>query len=121
MEALTELAIALFAAGVLISLFTITRLASRSPATPDWLVNDPAAYLFAISFTVAVAASLFYLGFAFEPYLGVGMAGLATVGVHLGLLALFRLVLSINDEATRQGIVESRPANQKLNTESVAA
>lgn len=99
MEALTELGIALFAAAVLISLFAILRLATRSPSSPSWLSSLMLAYIFAVPFTIGIAASLVYLGFALAAFMNGGFAGLASIGIHLGLLAIFRTLLPVSDIA----------------------
>lgn len=99
MEAITEIGTALFAATVLVSLFTILRSGTRSPSSPPWLANDLTAYGLAVGLTVALAASFFYLGFALQAYLlNPALAGFASIGAHMALLALFRLLLPVTDE-----------------------
>ena len=117
MEALGELGVALFVAAVLISLFAISRLATRSPSSPAWVTSTLSAYLFAVPFTIAVAASLGYLGFALQPFVGVFMAGLMSVAVHVALLAVFRALLPVREELP---VVDERRSNSRSD-DAVAA
>lgn len=97
MEAYTDLGIALFGAAVLISLFAILRVATRSPSSPEWLTHMITAYAFAVVLTVATAASFLYLGYALQPFVGVALGALGSIGVHTVLLAVFRMVLPVSD------------------------
>lgn len=97
MESLTELGTALFAAAALISLFAVLRLATRSASSPAWLTSTLMAYAFAVPFTIAVAASFGFLGYALQPFMNVVLAGFAAVAIHLALLAAFRVLLPVKD------------------------
>lgn len=99
METLIELGIALFAAAALISFFTVMRLATRASSSPAWLTSTMTAYAFAVPFTIAVAASFGYLGYALQPFMNVVLAGLAAVAIHGALLAVFRALLPVKEGA----------------------
>jgi hypothetical protein len=92
MDPVTQLISALVAAAIVVGLFAFLRWGLRNPACPPAANGVLVAYLCAVALTLGFAGSLFYLGVALSPFIG-GMAILATFGIHLGLVALFQILL----------------------------
>ncbi|MGI9478732.1 MAG: hypothetical protein ACR2PI_18665 [Hyphomicrobiaceae bacterium] len=99
MAYLTELGLASFVAAALISFFAVMRLATRSSSSPGWLTGTLTAYAFAVPFTIAIAASFGYLGYALQPFMNIALATVASMGMHLAMLAFFRMLLPVKDQA----------------------
>lgn len=106
MEALTELAMALAAATMLVSLYMIMRLMMRSDAAPAVFRTTLAAYAFSVPFTIAVAGSFAYVTYAVLPFAGMGLAIIASLAVHSALLVIFLKLMpvkAIETKTARQG------------------
>ena len=116
MEAWSELGIASFFAALLVSLFGGARMAMRSPASPSWLTANLTAYGLAVMITVAAAASLAYLSYALQPFVGVMLGALLAFAIHLALVAVVRIAMPVNEE-----IRSERHAGSKSATSPVTA
>lgn len=82
MEAYVDLAAALGCAVMLIALYMIVRIAMRTESTPPALRSELLAYMFAVPFTIAIAASVAYGTYALFPFMGIFIGLGASIAVH---------------------------------------
>jgi hypothetical protein len=96
MEPITDLVLSIVMAGALVSLYAILRIAFRAPI----LNSDIPAYIAALMFTFAFAASLFYVAMGLNSVLPGGVAFFGTFAVHGAFIWLFQKLIPLQAQTT---------------------
>ena len=111
MEAYVDIAAALGCAVMLIALYMIVRIAMRTESTPPVLRSTLLAYMFAVPFTIAIAASVAYGTYALFPFMGIFLGLGASIAVHsLVLWVALMIAPALPAQPIRDEV--SKPAGQ---------
>lgn len=83
-------------AATCVTLFAILRRLMRSDDAPEWLTSSPVAYATAFLLTVGFSLTLVTVGMAAARFTDhVVSAGLISLGAHLALWTIIRIVIPV--------------------------
>ena len=116
MESVGQVALAVLATAVVIGAIGALRRVTAAPDAPEWLVSDAMANALALTFTLASAATLFYVGYSLSNLIPTSIAVLASFGIYFGLWVA---VLQLTGRAST--MVDARPEPSAAQTRTAAA